>query len=74
MTGTLHNPWFWILVVWYVFSAFVDGMPKPDEKSGKGYEWAYASLHSLAGRFKTVLQATRNGNGNGLKGPVDPQT
>ena len=65
-----HDPWFWILVVWLVFSGFVSGMPEPDAKDGKGYRWAYGSLHAIAANFKTAWQTARNGNGHG---PVDPR-
>jgi hypothetical protein len=68
---SMKNPWFWF-GVYYVFSALVSGMPAPDDKSGKGYKWAYASFHMLAANAKTVFEAVRNGSGK-PPGPADPR-
>lgn len=49
-----HSFWSGVALVW-VYSAFVSGMPAPDDKDGKGYRWLYNSLHSLAGNITTAL-------------------
>ena len=56
----MRNPWM-LFGAYYVFNAIVSGMPAPGEKDGKGYRWAYTSLHVLAGNAKTVFLAMRNG-------------
>jgi hypothetical protein len=41
---------FWAAVAAYwVFSAAVSAMPPPN--GGKGYQWAYAFLHTIAGNL-----------------------
>jgi hypothetical protein len=39
------------LLISWVFSAFVGGMPAPTAKSGGAYLWSYKSLHLLAGNL-----------------------
>lgn len=46
-----------LLAAWYVFSAVVSGMPDPGPASSTGYQWAYRSLHVLAGDFSNFLKA-----------------
>jgi hypothetical protein len=50
-----HSFWLGVGAVW-AFSAFVSGMPAPDDKSGKGYKWLYSSLHLLAANLDKVSQ------------------
>lgn len=50
-----HQFGFAILVAYFVFSAFVDGMPEPAKNSSLAYQWAYATLHYLAGSVKTAF-------------------
>lgn len=38
----------------WIFSAFVGGMPAPDQTSGKGYRWIYGSLHLLSANLDKV--------------------
>lgn len=42
-----------VLAFW-VFSAFVSGMPDITAQSGFAYIWAYRSLHTLAGNLSTL--------------------
>lgn len=51
----MHNPLV-VLGAYYVFSSIVSGMPAPDDKSGSGYKWAYATLHTLAGNVGMLLK------------------
>lgn len=37
------------VLLYFVFSAVVSGMPEPDATAGLGYRWAYHSLHVLTG-------------------------
>lgn len=53
-----HQYIFGLASLW-VFAAIVGGMPEPDPASGKGYIWAYRSLHLLAAN----LDKFKNGNG-----------
>ena len=50
---------------YFIFSAFVSGMPAPEAKDGRGYTWLYNSLHKLSGDFSDLIQAK-------LKGLPDP--
>lgn len=59
----MKNPWT-LFALYYVFSAFVSGMPAPDEKSGNGYKWLYASLHTLAGNLVQLRGLLPNGKAN----------
>lgn len=53
-----------LMAAWYVFSAFVSGMPAPSERSGVGYIWAFHSLHILAGDLSRYwLKSSQPGNG-----------
>jgi hypothetical protein len=47
-----------VLVVWYVLSAVVSGMPAPEANAAVAYRWAYRSLHVLAGDFSQYLQSS----------------
>ena len=44
----IHDPWFAILLVWWIFSSVTAGMPEPDLKSSFYYVWAYRTMHLLA--------------------------
>lgn len=50
-----HQFGFFLLVAYFVFSAVVDGMPEPVKNSSLTYQWAYATLHYLAGAVKTAF-------------------
>jgi hypothetical protein len=41
----------------WAFSAFVSGMPAPDSTSGKGYRWAYGSLHVFSANLDKFAQS-----------------
>ncbi len=45
------------LIAYWGFSAIVGGMPEPDENSSRGYQWAYNSLHILAGNLTKAISA-----------------
>ena len=51
-----HNPWFYIFIAWYVFSALVTGMPEPTVDSSPWYIWAYRSFHILAASGTSFFQ------------------
>jgi hypothetical protein len=55
MKAFLSQHLFWVGIgsLW-AFSALVGGMPAPDEKSGKAYQWVYSSLHLLAANLNNV--------------------
>jgi hypothetical protein len=36
------------IALYWVFSAFVSGMPQPGPTASTAYVWAYTSLHALA--------------------------
>lgn len=48
----------WILIVAYVFSSIVSGMPQPAADAGRGYRWLYATMHLLAGNIGNVVKGT----------------
>lgn len=54
----------WVMAAWYVFSAVVSGMPAPGANSGAGYQWAYHTLHVLAGDFGQFIGSGKNGGKN----------
>lgn len=43
------------LIGYFIFSAFVSGMPEPSASSGTGYRWAFHSLHLLAGDLSQMI-------------------
>ena len=44
------------LILFYVFSAIVSGMPEPTaDKSNTVYVWAYHTLHTLAGDLSRYI-------------------
>ena len=45
------------LIAWAMFSAVVDGMPKPDANSTTLYRWTHASLNLVAGNVFRVFCA-----------------
>jgi hypothetical protein len=67
----IHNPAA-VLAAYYAVIAIISGMPEPDSSSGKGYRWAYSSLHIIAANFGKVKAQWSNG-GNPL-GPVVAQS
>lgn len=56
MNWATRHPFFDIVLFW-VFSAVVGGMPEPAAGTSSGYLWAYNSLHILAGNLKTAFAA-----------------
>jgi hypothetical protein len=46
-----------VLAGYWVFSSFVGGMPQPTPTSNFFYQWAYTSLHLLAGNLKDAFTA-----------------
>lgn len=45
----ISDPHFWLLAfAYWVFSAFVGGMPAPESGDSKAYRWAFQSLNILA--------------------------
>ena len=57
----MKSPFVW-LGVYFIFSCIVSGMPAPGRNDGKGYRWAFTSLHLLAGNAKTFLGLLKNGH------------
>ncbi len=53
---TQHPAVFAIFDYW-LFSAFVGGMPEPSASSSAGYRWLHNSLHILAGNLSTAVSA-----------------
>lgn len=43
------------MVLFYVFSAFVSGMPEPDANASRNYRWTYHSLHILAADLSHLI-------------------
>lgn len=54
-----HPIWIALLLSW-VFSAFVDGMPDP-AGHGLAYAWLYRSSHSLAGNISEARKKFAGG-------------
>lgn len=52
-----RDPWFWVFVGWYGFSAIVTGMPEPNIESSPWYIWAYRSFHILAASGTSFFSA-----------------
>lgn len=44
----VHDPWFWIFVLWWFFSCIASGMPEPTSQNSDTYLWAYRSMHLMA--------------------------
>ena len=57
MNLLLAHPAITTIAAYWVFSAVIGGMPAPDTNSGRGYLWAYNSLHLLAGNVKEAFAA-----------------
>jgi hypothetical protein len=56
MINFIQHHFFWSgVVAFWIFSAFIDGMPPVCATDGKGYRWLYSSLHSLAGNIFTAF-------------------
>jgi hypothetical protein len=51
-----HDPWFWIFVGWWLFSALVTGMPEPVTDSSFWYVWVYRSFHMIAASGTSFFQ------------------
>ena len=52
----IHNPWFVVFVVWWIFSSITTGMPEPENRgvgesrglfSSPFYLWAYRTMHIM---------------------------
>ncbi len=68
MYAWIGKYWIEFFALYYVFSAFVSGMPAPEQAPqwGVGYQWFYTSMRALAGDLKTVM------NSKQFPQPVDP--
>lgn len=53
-----HQFWLGVGALW-AFSAFVGGMPDPDQTSSKGYRWLFGSLHLLSANLDKVAQSAK---------------
>lgn len=51
----LHNPTYVIAAFW-VYSAAVQAMPRPDANSGKFYRWFYSFLQSMAANIDRLAE------------------
>lgn len=56
MVWILAHPIQSIMLYW-VFSAVVSGMPDPTSSSSVTYTWAHRSLHILAGNLTSAVQS-----------------
>jgi hypothetical protein len=45
------------LGAYFLFSAIVGGMPDPTATSSTGYQWAFKTLHLLAGNITAAFQS-----------------
>jgi len=69
MTQFFMQHQFWAAVILYwIFSAAVSGMPEPDPKGNGGYAWLYRFVHTIAGNITTAF----NGRIPGLKPLIPP--
>lgn len=50
-----QHPAVFAIVAYWMFSAFVGGMPAPEETDGRKYRWAHDSLHILAGNLTSAI-------------------
>lgn len=57
MNDFFQHPAVFAIGAYWVFSAFVGGMPAPSEKSSPAYTWMHDSLHILAGNMTTAFQS-----------------
>src|SRR5690242_13615983 len=58
MINFLSQHQFWVAVVLYwIFSAAISGMPEPDANASPGYLWLYRFLHTTAGNITTAFGA-----------------
>ena len=55
MNQLLQHPAVIAIGAFWVFSAFVGGMPDQDESSSLTYKWLYRSLHILSGDLKNAV-------------------
>jgi hypothetical protein len=46
-----------LLLALAVYNALVQALPKPTEKSGEGYRYAYRAAHLLAMNFRYAFKA-----------------
>ncbi len=51
-----HPAWSTLGACW-LYSALVDPMPAPTEKSGGFYRWLFGALHTLGGNLSKVSNA-----------------
>jgi hypothetical protein len=47
------------MVLWGIFSTFVDTMPEPTDSSSTLWKWLYRFLHVLAANLKTAFKARK---------------
>jgi hypothetical protein len=58
MIQLIGNPKFWALVgAYWVFSAAVGALQKPDDKSGGFYKWVFSFLNTLAGNLSRAFSS-----------------
>lgn len=43
------------IAVYWVYSAAVSALPAPDSADGKGYNWLYKFLHTIAGNISAAF-------------------
>lgn len=55
-SGTTQNPWFWITIGGWLFSALVSGMPEPEKDYSPFYIWMYRSFHIIAASGTSYFQ------------------
>lgn len=48
-----------VLLLYFLFSAVVSGMPEPPATAPLGYRWAYHTLHILAGDLSHIMGSRR---------------
>lgn len=56
MNWLLAHP-FQTIAAYWVFSAFISGMPEPAPTASVAYIWAYKSFHMIAGDVASAMQA-----------------
>jgi hypothetical protein len=49
-----HQSWTAVVIYW-IFSAAVSGMPEPASRDKAWYLWLYRFCHTIAGNLSTVL-------------------
>jgi hypothetical protein len=63
-----------VMIVWYVFSAFVSSMPSPSESSNNLYKFAFTFMHTLAGSIGRIPYFRNITDGQGTQTTSTVQT